>query len=368
MTTTARKGSRTWLLALIGVVLVAALLRGWAVLRLPLDYDEPVYLRAGFEYARALRAGDWNGVIDYAANREHPALVKLLYGLVVLVSGQDVTWAVGLYAARALSAVLGTLAVLVLALFNPLAGGMLAVHTLAIKYTGQAYLEALPHLASLGSVLAFVRSRPAGSEQSRRLPDAWFWLSALALGVTAAGKFTYLPVVLVILYLALFEKRTRWYHLLLYLAVSVATFWLLNPTLWHEPVTRLYNSLFFHVGYSQGANVEQAGLPWYQPLYWISRSSPSAWHPDLFFYPGVRRGDLSSGSGWPLLGMARAPLGGGLDCHQPALSAAVAHKMAPVYPGPDPRTVSGRSIDVDSRLPLAQGSRDLLGLVQADGP
>ncbi len=287
MTTTARKSNRTWLLALIGIVFVAALLRGWAFLRLPLDYDEPVYLRAGFEYARALRTGDWNGVVDYTANREHPALVKLLYGLVVLVSGQNTTWAIGLYMTRALSAVLGTLAVLVLALFNPLAGGLLAVHTMAVKYTGQAYLEALPHLASLGAVLALVRSRPAGMERSRQLPDAWFWLSALALGVTAAGKFTYLPVVFVVLYLAFFVKHVKWYHLLLYFAVSVATFWLLNPTLWHEPVTRLYNSLFFHVGYSQGTDVELAGLPWYQPLSWISRSSPSTWHPDVFFYPGI---------------------------------------------------------------------------------
>jgi len=205
----------------------------------------------------------------------------------VLALGQDTTWTIGLYAARALSALFGVLATLLLALFNPLAGGLLAVHTMAIKYTGQAYLEALPHLASLGAVLALVRSRPAGPERSRRLPDTWFWLSALALGVTAAGKFTYLPVVFVILYLAFFVKRTKWYYLLLYLAVSVAAFWLLNPTLWHEPATRLYNALFFHVGYSQGANVELAGLPWYQPLYWISRSSPSVWHPDVFFYPGV---------------------------------------------------------------------------------
>ncbi len=43
----------------------------------------------------------------------------------------------------------------------------MAVHTMAIKYTSQAYLEALPHLASLGAVLALVRSRPAGAEPSR---------------------------------------------------------------------------------------------------------------------------------------------------------------------------------------------------------
>jgi hypothetical protein len=262
--------------ALLGILFFAALLRGWAALRLPLDYDEPVYLQAGLDYARALRAGDWNGVIDYAENREHPALAKVLYAVPLLVLGPEVRWLVALYASRFLSALLGTLAALLLALFDPLAGVFLGAHTLAVKYTSQAYLEALPHLASLAAVLVFLRSA------SRR--DGWFWLSAVALGITAAAKFTYLPVVLVLLYLAIFEKRLRWHDLVLFVAVSVVAFWLFNPSLWHEPVGRLLDSLFFHVRYSQGPRVELAGLPWYQPLYWISRSAPSAWHPEVFFY------------------------------------------------------------------------------------
>jgi len=285
MTSPARQGSRTRLIALIAIVLVAALLRSWASLRLPVDYDEPIYLRAAFEYARDLAAGDWSGVIDNAVTREHPPLVKLLYGLAVLVLGQDPGWTAALYAARAISALFGILAAFVLALFDPVAGGLLAAHTMAIKYTSQAYLEALPHLASLGAVLAFVRSRPASPERSR--PDAWFWLSAAALGATAAAKFTYLPVVLVILYVAFFEKRTPWHHLLLYFAASVGVFWLLNPTIWHEPVSRLYEALFYHIRYSQGSNVQLAGLPWFQPLYWISRSPATTWHADVFFYPSV---------------------------------------------------------------------------------
>lgn len=261
------------------IALLAVLLRGWAVLRLPTDFDEPTYLQTGFDYARALRAGDWNGVIDYAGNREHPALGKLLYGLVVLALGRHAEQTIALYAGRGLSALFGTLAVLALALFNPLAGGLLAVHTLAVKYTAQVYLEALPHLSSLLAVLAFARVRAAR--------DRWFWLSALALGVTAAAKFTYLPIFLVILYLAVGEKRIRWHNLLLYSLAAGALFWLLNPTLWHDPVHRLADSLFFHLRYSQGARVAAANLPWYQPLYWISRSPPSTWHPDVFFYPGL---------------------------------------------------------------------------------
>lgn len=290
---------RRWGILLI-LALLALLLRSWAVMRLPIDFDEPTYLEAATHYADALRAGDWNAVIDYEGNREHPALVKLLYGVVVLVLGEGTGTLVAGLVARALSAILGTIAVLVLALFDPLAGGLLAVHTLAIKYTSQVYLEALPHLASVGAVLAFSRidSRRRGSEapaadgESRGGSHAagpaqasiWFWLSAVALGVTAAGKLTYLPVLFPILFLAICEKRLRWRHLLLYAAVALATFWLLNPTLWHDPFDRLADTLFFHVRYSQGARVEVAGYPWHQPLYWLSHSGPSLWHPTVFFY------------------------------------------------------------------------------------
>ena len=267
MTETTAKRDRTWFAILAGIVLLSLLLRAWAALRLPLDYDEPVYLQAGFDYARSLSQGDLAGVIDYAENREHPALVKLLYGLVVLALGPESDWQVALYAARLLSALFGLLAALALALFDPLAGGLLAVHTMAVKYTSQVYLEALPLLASLVSVLALHRSA--------RSRDRWFWLSALALGVTAASKFTYLPIVFVLLYLAIWEKRSRWSDLVLYFALSLAAFWLLNPTLWRDPVGRLADTLFFHARYSQGARVQLAGYPWYQPFYWISRSPPS---------------------------------------------------------------------------------------------
>jgi hypothetical protein len=277
--TSARKRDRIWYLILAGIVLLALLLRSWAALRLPLDYDEPVYLEAAKQYAQALRNGDLNGLIDYAGNREHPALGKILYAFALLGVGQDADWMVAVYVSRLVSVLFGVLAATLLALFDPLAGGLLAVHTLAVKYTAQIYLEALPHLASIAAVLALVRS--SGGR------DRWFWVSALALGVTAAGKFTYLPIVLVILYLAIWEKHIRWHNLLLYGAVAVATFWLLNPTLWHKPFSRLFDSLFFHMRYSQSSRVELVGYGWDRPLYWISRAEAAVWHPDVFFYPGL---------------------------------------------------------------------------------
>src|SRR5262245_32680520 len=135
--------------AYFGVILLAALLRLWAVFALPTDFDEPVYLQAGHNYAALIRRGDWNGVVDDAPNREHPALVKLRYGGVWLALGENATFDNALLGSRLLSATFGTLAVAVWAGVDPLAGLLLAVHTLAVKYTGQAYLEAWPHFFAL---------------------------------------------------------------------------------------------------------------------------------------------------------------------------------------------------------------------------
>ena len=259
--------------------MLAALLRAWAVIQLPLDYDEPVYVNAAFQYAEAMQAGNWDAIIDYAENREHPPLVKLLYGAGILALGGHASWSNGLLVSRAISALFGTLAVLLLTLVSPIAGGLLAAQTLVVKYTSQAYLEALPHLTSLTAVLALRRST--------RSLDRWFWLSALALGLTAAGKYSYFPILLVVLYLAIWEKRVRWRSLLPYLVTAAVIFWLFNPTLWHEPVTRLADSLFFHARYSQSARVELSGYGPWQPLYWLSRSVGWDWHPDVFFYFGL---------------------------------------------------------------------------------
>lgn len=260
------------------VVILAALLRLWAAWQLPLDADEPTYLQAGFDYARLLRSGDFNEVIDYSANTEHPPLVKLLYGVGVLALGKDASPANVLFTARAISAVFGVLAVWVVALVSPLAGFLLAIQTLVVKYTSQAYLEALPLFAASAAVLSLLRSR--GKQ------DAWFWISALALGLTAAGKYTYFPVLVVILYLLIWDQKTPWPAVLAYLVAAGLAFWALDPALWHDPANRLLNSIFFHLNYSQSAHVQLSGYPWYQPFIWVSRSMPYIWHPSVFFYLG----------------------------------------------------------------------------------
>ncbi len=262
----------------LAAVLLAIFLRTWAAWQLPVDADEPVYVQAGFEYARLLRAGDLQGVIDYAGNREHPPLVKLVYAGTILASGEQAGWERALLLGRLVSALAGSLAVWLAALANPVAGLLLAVQTLVVKYTGQAYLEALPLLASLAAVLALLRA------QSPR--DRWVWVSAAAFGLALAGKLAYFPVVIPAAYIFLREKRFSWKALPLYLLAAGLTFWALNPALWHDPLPRLLETLQFHAGYSQSAHVHQAGYPWYQPFLWVGRSMPYQWHPDVFFYLG----------------------------------------------------------------------------------
>jgi hypothetical protein len=258
------------------VVILALVVRLWAMFRLPIDFDEPVYLNTAVDYAQMMRSGDINAIIDYPEIREHPPLVRLLYGASLLPLGQKAGLSDTLLVTRLVSVVFGTLAAWVVAVFDPLAGLLMAINTYNVKYSSQAYLEALPQFASLAALFALLFSK------SRR--DWFFWLSALALGVTAAGKYSYFPIFLVILYVYFLEKKYRWQDLVGYIGLAALTFIVFNPALWHNPLGRLYASIAFHPAYAQGAHVQQVNYPWYQPLIWLSSAKPYEWHPDVFIY------------------------------------------------------------------------------------
>jgi hypothetical protein len=267
---------RRWMVA--GVFTLALLLRLWSAWHLPEDYDEPIYLQVGYDYAQLLHDGDLQGLIDYPENSEHPPLVKLLYAFGILAQGPGTSWEQALASSRVISAVPGAVAAGLVAFVDPLAGILVAVQTLLVKYTSQAYLEALPLMASIGAVLALRYSK-----QSR---DRWFWLSAIALGTAAAGKFSYFPIAVVIGYIFLWDKRYSFVSGLLYLALAGITLLALDPVLWSNPIQRLGDALLFHVQYSQSAHVVETAYPWYQPFLWISRSWGYEWHPDVIFYFG----------------------------------------------------------------------------------
>ena len=103
--------------------------------------------------------------------------------------------------------------------------------------------------------------------------------------MTAAGKYSYFPIVVVLLYVYFREKKYSWKDLPLYLGVAGLVFIAFDPAIWHDPFNRLWNSVFFHTQYAQSEHVEASQFSrWYQPLLWLSKSYPYMWHPGVFFY------------------------------------------------------------------------------------
>lgn len=296
------------------VLLIAAAglgLRLRATQLLPIDYDEDDYLGAAQRYAQFLAAGDLQGLVNYDYNYEHPPLTKLLYGVAILplpaaplLPEQSPTAPPAkslpqphFRTARTLAAVLGALEVLALAILQPLAGLLLAVHTWTIKYTSQVMLEPLPALTSLLTVLFYLKARRSQSRGRARRAAAWLILSAIALGLTASSKYMYCIVGVAIVVdavgFALVARaqpkttqtddhplRAVAFELLLWGLIAMAIFFITNPRLWSDPFSRLAQSLLYHGEYAQSAQVRRSNLPFWQPLVYLL--GPVPWHPGVF--------------------------------------------------------------------------------------
>jgi hypothetical protein len=288
------------ILRIAAVVLVFVLgggLRLYAADRLDVDYDEPVYLSAGLEYARAMRTGDLKMLAWSEHTYEHPALYKILYGAALLTqpamdrlpendlprlapiaSTEAGRWNL---AARHLSVFWGTLAVLTLSVVNPLAGLFLAVDTLSVKYTSEVYLEALPLFTGLLSALAYL----GWYQRLRRDPGAarrslvWLVLSAVFLGMTAASKYVHAVVGIPILVHSLIAIARNQIprRILPYIAgwgvLSLLMFLVFNPYLWPHPIARLTKSILFHEDFQGSRLVQIYDYPFWQPLRWLSAFS-----------------------------------------------------------------------------------------------
>jgi len=284
--------------AIVGVLLLAVVLRGWAVLGLPIDYDEDDYLRAGQQYAQGLQSGDLSVFTRENYRTEHPPLVKIVYGatLAMLPPAEEIpdrpTTAQPatslpqphLWTARSVSAGFNTLVALLVALLDPLAGLFMAIHSFSIKYSAQTMLEGLPTLTSLLVVLAYHRS-----EEGRK--PGWVVLSAVMLGLTAASKYLYCVAGLAVLVHWLWRRFpeegernakavAQWLLPVIgWGMLALATFFAADPYLWPDPLNRLRESVFFHGGYAQSKQVQDAGYPVWQPLVWLLSSVP--WHPGV---------------------------------------------------------------------------------------
>lgn len=282
--------------AVIGVIALAWAIRWHALTTLNIDYDEDDYLRAGQEYAQLMRAGDWRGFQEVNYRPEHPPLTKILVGIsivklpeTVIVPDRPSTASPNVYLprnqlknGRLANAFFGTLTASLLAVVDPVAGILLAIHSFTVKYVSQIMLEALPAFFSLGSVLLYIRYR----KKNRII---WFVLSALLLGLTAASKYLYcvagIAILIDWLVFVISEQQFRKDipKILLWGGIAIAMFFVSDPYLWPSPLERLKESILFHSVYSTtAAEVQNAGFPVWQPFYWLF-STPRGWQPEAIW-------------------------------------------------------------------------------------
>lgn len=292
-------------LVIIFIVILSLSLRIYAANNLQIDADESVYVNSGLEYAKYIRENEWKWLAWSNTNFEHPALNKIIYGFALLLEepidklfDKDVQsytpiqategrpWImVGRYG----SVIFGTLAIFVLSFINPLAGFLLGIDTLNIQYTSVMYIEALPLLTSLCSVVAYLKFITSFDQQKRPQYFYWLILSAIFLGMSAASKYIYSIVSFPILFhfiLWMIKKKYRTKVITYIFAwgmLSIVVFTVCNPYLWLHPIERLTESLLFHVSYSSSVSVTQFDFPFWQPLKWFTApiaslypSTPSA--------------------------------------------------------------------------------------------
>jgi hypothetical protein len=293
------------LAAILVAVVAAGAIRWGAVQRLPPDFDELDYLPAAYRYAERMEPGRWGEIPAVTDNPEHPPLVKLGFGAALRASGAPEPDLQALRvgrplpeearpaftATRTLSAVAGTLQVLLVALASPLGGLWLALDTYHAKYSAQAYLEAIPGLFALLALLLFERATPRREPGSLAIghpaPSTPPLLaSAALLGLSAAGKYPYgLVVGLALLPFVLARLRRRGRLLAAWAGVALLAFLAADPALWPDPAGRLWGSFTHHLAYPESQDVQRAGLPWWFPLFWLTRPAPATWHPGVFPVP-----------------------------------------------------------------------------------
>lgn len=294
-----RRNSIVRALLIFLAVILALGLRLRAVEQLPIDYDEDDYLRAAQHYASAIQRGAWDTFTELNYRTEHPPLSKIIYGIAIAplppapeIPDRPTTAAPAralpqphLLVARLTGALFGVLSALALALLNPLAGILLAIHTWTIKYTSQVMLEAVPAFTSLVCVLAYMRAA--------RRSVFWLAFSGMMLGLTAAGKYMYCVAGIAVLTDWVWRARSErgaWRavltengsRFLMWSALALLFFALADPYLWHDSLARLRESVFYHAGYASSQAVKDAGFPVWQPFVWLFGAVP--WHPGVFVF------------------------------------------------------------------------------------
>lgn len=178
---------------------------------------------------------------------------------------------------RRVAAVISSIAVFILALFNPLAGLIMGINTLCVKYTSEVYLEAIPLLSSVIAVIAYSQyyRRATQPHPDKKKEILWLLLSTLGLGLTAATKYVYCVAGIAIVVhwvIAILRKKLPVRHLG-YIAIwgllALGAFFVLDPYLWPHPIQRFIQSVTYHVRFSNSTHVKDSGYPFWQPLLWL---------------------------------------------------------------------------------------------------
>jgi len=287
------RASRALRLGAVGLITALSLLLHAQAARLPVDFDEDDYMRAGQILADEIRTGNPAIVLENNYRIEHPQFVKMLIASVMLgmepvqripelsvtSSPYDLLHRPTLAAVRRMEVAFGVLAFTALALVSPVAGALLATSTWAIKYTSQVMLESVPLLFSLLGVALYEFARGISSARRRRLA---YVASAIGIGLAVGAKYPYAIAGLAIVIDRVRRTRRgeslRLKDALGWSMIAAAAFFAVNPYLWSDPIGRLIASAAYHPAYTTSEQVQTTGYPMWQQLIWLMQSVP--WHDD----------------------------------------------------------------------------------------
>jgi len=278
-------------LGAVGLLTALALLLHGQAARLPIDFDEDDYMRAGQIFADEIRTGNPGILLENNYRIEHPQFVKILIATVMLsmepiqripelpvtANPYELMHRPTLAAVRQMQSAFGVLSVTTLALVSPVAALLLATSTWVIKYTSQVMLEAVPLLFSLLGVALYELARSMSNARRRRLA---YLASAIGIGLAVGAKYPYAIAGLAIVIDRLRRTRRgepiRIKDAIGWSAIAALAFFAVNPYLWSDPIGRLIASAAYHPEYATSEQVQSTGFPMWQQLEWLKQSVP--WH------------------------------------------------------------------------------------------
>lgn len=244
--------TRAWRLLLISICFGALCFRLWGLNGAGETWDEVAYFDAGQSYVHNLRTLDGQAA-DWDANHEHPPVGKWLYAAVSL--GAYRAHIVDYTGGRALSAVLGTLTVLLTMLIGVrlysrriglLAGGILALLPIMIALNRVYGLDTpTTFFFALTTWLLLV------GLQAKR-PAIWWLLCAVSLGLAIGTRlsnlllYPFLVTVVAVVRWPVWQQRKQlaelWW-IVAFALIPPLVVLLLWPWLWQDSLAHLQLTL-----------------------------------------------------------------------------------------------------------------------------